>query len=449
MVQLMSTENTGQQDAAKGASHRRILCFDASAEVQPQTANTSAAMTPSISISTSVQLTEKTNTELVVRTRPTILSSNKPKRRIETVRCLPGPQAGLVKEPFALQQHQKDPVKKNSRKQDHNIHKQEPQSASTSSSDASKVEAGKQSESEKRSKSVERKHSYDVCNDDTKAKDSRNSRSASDSALKSGSRKDKEESGRKESAEKVPLKSREGRAEKKTSSQEMPNVTANKENEMKGSLPDQQPQSAPSSSVSRDLSPPAVAQPATQSQYKPPKTPSKTSSLAKQAAEMLHDIQGLSSPSTPVKGLGAGSSDLPGTGSKQEAPASCPRTPSRQKGKGKDGEGTPKQLIPPNTPDVPSCSPASEAGSENSINMAAHTLMILSRAAIARTGSPLKDSLRQEEVGEKSPTSSKNSKKRKQPISTSSPPPKKELKQSSSKKKDRVNTALFFFLMSA
>ncbi|XP_030601284.1 protein NPAT-like [Archocentrus centrarchus] len=432
VVQLMSADNTGQQDAAKGAGHRRILCFDASAEVQPQTAKTTktcAAMTPSTS--TSVQPTEKTNTETVVRTRPTILGGNKPKRRIETVRCLAGPQAGLVKEPFSLQQHQKDLVKKNSRKQDHNVHKQDSQSASTSIADASKAEAGKKSESEKRSKSVERKHGYDACNDDVKAKDSHNSRSVSDSALKSGSRKEKEESSRKESAEKAPLKSREGRAEKKTPSQEMPNVTANKENEMKGSMQEQQ-QSAPSSSASRDLSPPGIAQPTTQSQYKA----TKTSSLAKQAAEMLHDIQGLSSPSTPVKGLGAGSSDLPGTGSKQEAPSDCPRTPSQQKGKGKDGEGTPKHLMPPNTPDVPSCSPASEAGSENSINMAAHTLMILSRAAIARTGSPLKDSLRQEGVGEKSPTSSKNSKKRKQPISTSSPPPKKESKQSPSKKKD-------------
>uniref|UniRef100_A0AAX7VWE9 Protein NPAT C-terminal domain-containing protein n=1 Tax=Astatotilapia calliptera TaxID=8154 RepID=A0AAX7VWE9_ASTCA len=400
-VQPVSAGNTDQQDAEKGASHRRILCFDSSS---------------------------------VVRIRPTILGGNKPKRRVETVRCLASPQAGvsLVKEPFSLQQYQKDSAKKSSRKQDHNTHKQESQSASTSSADASKVEAGKKSESEKRSKSVVRKCSQDAHKDNSKPKDSYNSKSESDSALKSGSRKDKEESSRKESAEKVPLKPREGRTEKKTSSQEMPNVTANKENEMKGSMQDQQP----SSSASRDLSPPAVPQPASQSQSKVTKTPSKTSSLAKQAAEMLQDIQGLKSPANPVKGLGASSSDLPGSGSKQEAPADCPRTP-RQKGKVKDGEGTPKHLMPPNTPDVPGCSPASEAGSESSINMAAHTLMILSRAAIARTGSPLKDSLRQEGIGENSPTSSKNSKKRKQPISASSPPPKKESKRSPTKKKDR------------
>lgn len=455
MVQPVSAGNTDQQDAANGASHRRILCFDSSADVQPQTAKTtttSTAMTASTSPSPSIQQTEKTNTESVVRTRPTILGGNKPKRRVETVRCLASPQAGvsLVKEPFSLQQYQKDSAKKssrkqdhNTRKQDHNTHKQESQSASTSSADASKVEAGKKSESEKRSKSVERKCSQDAHKDNSKPKDSHNSRSESDSALKSGSRKDKEESSRKESAEKVPLKPREGRTEKKTPSQEMPNVTANKENEMKGSMQEQQQQSAASSSASRDLSPPAVTQPASQSQSKVTKTPSKTSSLAKQAAEMLQDIQGLKSPSNPNKVLGASSSDLPGTGSKQEAPADCPRTP-QQNGKGKDGEGTPKHLMPPNTPDVPGCSPASEAGSENSINMAAHTLMILSRAAIARTGSPLKDSLRQEEIGEKTPTSSKNSKKRKQPISASSPPPKKESKRSPTKKKDRVSTAAWF-----
>ncbi|XP_004561402.3 protein NPAT isoform X1 [Maylandia zebra] len=436
-VQPVSAGNTDQQDAEKGASHRRILCFDSSADIQPQTAKTtttSTAMTATTSPSPSIQQTEKTNTESVVRIRPTILGGNKPKRRVETVRCLASPQAGvsLVKEPFSLQQYQKDSAKKSSRKQDHNTHKQESQSASTSSADASKVEAGKKSESEKRSKSVERKFSQDAHKDNSKPKDSYNSKSESDSALKSGSRKDKEESSRKESAEKVPLKPREGRTEKKTSSQEMPNVTANKENEMKGSMQDQQP----SSSASRDLSPPAVPQPASQSQSKVTKTPSKTSSLAKQAAEMLQDIQGLKSPANPVKGLGASSSDLPGSGSKQEAPADCPRTP-RQKGKVKDGEGTPKHLMPPNTPDVPGCSPASEAGSESSINMAAHTLMILSRAAIARTGSPLKDSLRQEGIGENSPTSSKNSKKRKQPISASSPPPKKESKRSPTKKKDR------------
>lgn len=58
---------------------------------------------------------------------------------------------------------------------------------------------------------------------------------------------------------------------------------------------------------------------------------------------------------------------------------------------------TPRIMVPPATPDLPACSPASETGSENSISMAAHTLMILSRAAIARTSTatPLKDNTQQ------------------------------------------------------
>lgn len=54
-------------------------------------------------------------------------------------------------------------------------------------------------------------------------------------------------------------------------------------------------------------------------------------------------------------------------------------------------------MIPPVAPDLPACSPASETGSENSVSMAAHTLMILSRAAISRTASttPLKDNTQQ------------------------------------------------------
>ncbi|KAM9359134.1 protein NPAT [Symphorus nematophorus] len=438
LVQPVSAENTGQQDSAKGASHRRILCFDSSAEAQPQSAKTTrTALPPATNTSTSrsVQQTEKDNTQSVTRTKPAILGGNKPKRRVQTVRCSTDPQTegGFVKEaekPTPPQQTQKDPVKKNSRKQDHSIHNQDSQSASTSR--VSQPEALKKSESGRRSKSIDRKHSHDKDSDGAKAKDSHNSRSSSsDSAPKSATRKEKEESSRKELAEKAPAKSREGRTEKRTPSLEMPNVTANKENEIKGSMQEQQQQqSTPSSSASRDFSPPAVTQPTSNPQSKATKTPSKTSSLAKQAAEMLHDIQGLNSSSTPVKRPGAASSDLTlprtsGSGRNQEESTDCPRTPSRQK-KGKDAEGTPKHLMPPNTPDVPTCSPASEAGSESSINMAAHTLMILSRAAIARTGTPLKDSLRQEGVGEKSPRSSKNSKKRKPSSPAASPPAKKD-----------------------
>ncbi|XP_076591866.1 protein NPAT [Chaetodon auriga] len=433
-VQPKSTENAGQQDSAKGPRHRRILCFDASSEVEPQTAKTTGTTSPPTTntvTSQTVQQTEKDNTQLVTRTKPAILGGNKPKRRVQTVRCSADPQTdgGFVREaekPMPPQQHQKDPVKRNSRKQDHSIQNQEPARASASRVDASKPETLKKSESGKKSKSTDRKHSNDKDGDGAKAKDSHSSNSlSSDSALKSGTRKEKEETSRKELAEKTPAKSCEGRAEKRTPSQEMPSVTANKENEIKGSMQEQQ--LTPSSSASRDFSPPASTQPTSNPQSQTTKTPSKTISLVKQAAVMLHDIHGLNSPSTPVKrpGADAGLSRISASGCNKEEPPDCPRTPSRQK-KGKDGEGTPKHLMPPNTPDVPSCSPASEAGSENSINMAAHTLMILSRAAIARTGTPLKDSLRQEGVGEKLPTSSKNSKKRKPSSPTSSPPPKKD-----------------------
>ncbi|XP_056230773.1 protein NPAT [Seriola aureovittata] len=444
VIQPLSAENS-QQDAAKGSSHRRILCFESSAEVQPQTSKTKTT-TPSATNTSTSRSVQKDNTQLALRTKPAILGGNKPKRRVEIVRCSADPQTagGLMKEAEKStppQQHHKDSLKKNSRKQDYKFNKQESESASTSRADSSQSETLKKSESGSRSESNNRIHNHDKGNDDAKGSDCQSSRSSSDSALKSGTRKEKEESSRKEPTEKAPAKSREGRTEKRTPSQEIPNVTANKENEIKGSMQEQQQQSTPSS----DFSPPAVTQPTSNPQSKATKAPSKTSSLAKQAAEMLQDIQGINTPSTPVKRPGASSSDnslprTPATGHNQEESADCPRTP-RQK-KVKNGEGTPKRLMPPNTPDAPTCSPSSEAGSENSINMAAHTLMILSRAAIARTGTPLKDSLRQDGVGEKSPTSSKNSKKRKQSSPTASPPAKKESKRSPSKKKDRERKKL-------
>lgn len=421
-----------------GPSHRRILCFEPQAVSEPETAaETSTPAAPNTTTSQSPQQPEKEPNPSVSRTKPAILGGNKPKRRVETVRCSAEPFDGgnVVKESNYFQQ--KD-VRKSSRKQDHSSLKETSSSEIGSSIDSSQPETATKSESEKRSKSVDRKHNHNSRDDTLKGKDAHHSRS-SDSSLKSGTKKDKEESGRKEPADKNS-KSRDGRAEKKAPSQMVPNVTANKENEMKGSVAEQKQPSTPSPSASRDFSPSAAAQPASNPQSKTAKTPSKTSSLAKQAAEMLQDIQGLNPPSTPTKRPGAEQS-LPGTGCDQETPAECPATPLRQK-KGKDVEGTPKRLMPPNTPEVPTSSPASEAGSESSINMAAHTLMILSRAAIARTGTPLKDNLRQEEAGEKSPAGLKISKKRKQSSPTSSPPPKKEAKQSPSKKKDRERKKL-------
>ncbi|XP_043974574.1 protein NPAT isoform X1 [Gambusia affinis] len=421
---------SGQKDAAKGSSgssHRRILRFDSSlSEVRPQTTRT--AGTPTHSASSTSQHTrpiESDNRPAGGRTKPAILGSSKPKRRVETVRCSADPKGGanLLQETVSLQTQQKDSVKKTPRKQMLIIHDQESQNARTDN------EAEKSQSREATVDGLHRPH-----DDGSKAKDACSSRSlSSDSSFRSGSRKENEEGGRKEAGEKASLKSREGRMERRTSSQENPNIRANKENEMKGGSQDKQQSSTPSSSASRDFSPPAAPQ------AKPTKAASKTSSLAKQAAEML---QGLSSPPPPVRKAVVSSSDhmLSGSDHISEATADCQRTPSRQKN-AKNTEGTPKQLLPPNTPDVPTCSPASEAGSENSINMAAHTLMILSRAAIARTGTPLKDSLRQEEVGEKSPSSSK-SKKRKQSPDGESPSAKRERKRSPSIKKDKERKKL-------
>ncbi|CAN9511501.1 unnamed protein product [Ophioblennius macclurei] len=436
------TASKKADQSATSSSHRRILCFEGPAAPEPQTGRARKASPPAASTkSTSppAQQPEKDPIPSMSRTKPAILGGNKPKRRVETVRCPAEPIAGgsFDKEhnPF---QPQKD-VRKNSRKQDHSSSRQESADETVSSTGTLLPETAKKTDSEKRSKSTDRKHHHDP----SKGKDAHRSRSSSsDSALKSGSKKDKEDRGRKEPADK-PSKSREGRPEKKAPSQTVPNVTANKENEIKGSGKEPKPQPAPSPTASRDFSPSSVAQPTSNPQSNTAKAPSKTSSLAKQAAEMLQDIQGLNSPPTPAKKPGGGSSEqnVPKPSCNQETPVDCPGTPSRQK-KGKDGEATPKHLMPPNTPDVPTCSPTSEAGSESSINMAAHTLMILSRAAIARTGTPLKDSLRQEGAGEKSPAGSKMSKKRKQSSPTSSPPPKKEAKPSPSKKKDRERKKL-------
>ncbi|XP_062949947.1 protein NPAT [Cynocephalus volans] len=123
--------------------------------------------------------------------------------------------------------------------------------------------------------------------------------------------------------------------------------------------------------------------------------------------EMLQDVQWHS----PVNRL-ADSSDLPvprtpgpGTGEKhKEEPTDGIKVPSSRRF-GEDSS-TPKVMVPPVTPDLPACSPASETGSENSVNMAAHTLMILSRAAISRTTSatPLKDNTQQFRASSRSTT---------------------------------------------
>ncbi|XP_038141480.1 protein NPAT [Cyprinodon tularosa] len=421
-----------QKDLTKTFSHKRILCFESSAsEVQSQATKTTGTPTPAAP-KTSQPTQESDNRGAACRTKPAILGGSKPKRRVETVRCSSDPQGGvnLLKHAASSQKQRRDSIKKTPRKQMLVIHDQEPQNANSSS----QPDAEKKSQSKEVSKSFEGSHGPN--DEESKAKESCSSRSPSSDLLRSGSRKDNEEISRKEAGEKSSSKSREARTEKRSSSQDSVNVRANKENEMKGSLEDRKQQSTMASPASRDFSPPPVAQ------AKPGKAASKTSSLAKQAAEMLQDLRGLSSPSNPLRKAGAGTPELSLSEAdhNQEVPGDCQRTPSGPRN-AKNAEGTPKQLLLPNTPDVPTCSPASEAGSESSINMAAHTLMILSRAAIARTGTPLKDSLRQEEAGEKSPASSK-SKKRKLSPARESPSAKRECKRSPSSKKDKERKKL-------
>ncbi|XP_054649540.1 protein NPAT isoform X2 [Dunckerocampus dactyliophorus] len=422
-------QNLQNETKDASASHKRILCFESPTEVQPPTSKPATTATSSVTntmTSQNATQTKKGHSHVAPRTRPAILGGNKPKRKVETIRCSADHQtSGNLVMPISPQQ-QENNVKTNS-----TILNQESQTASGSGVGLSQPESVKNSEPGSTSKPVAGKHSLNK--DGAQTKDSGSSKSLlSVSELKCISSKEKYEGSRKEPEEE--------QIEKKTLPQDKPKVTANKENEVIGSSQEQLQLSTSSSLGTSDLGPPAVTP------SKSAKIPSKTKSLAKQAAEMLQNIQGLSSPHRPGKKSGISIPDLTGlrthgAGNNQEESVDCPRTPLQQK-KGKDAEGTPKNVLPHNTPDVPTCSPASEAGSENSINMAAHTLMILSRAAIARTGTPLKDSLRQEEVGEKSPPSLKNSKKRKQSPSTASPPAKKASKQSPDKKKDRQRKKL-------
>ncbi|XP_036114361.1 protein NPAT [Molossus molossus] len=120
--------------------------------------------------------------------------------------------------------------------------------------------------------------------------------------------------------------------------------------------------------------------------------------LSKHTTEMLQDVQRHSPVSRLVDSTHLSVSRTPGSGAGEkhkEEPTDGIKVPSSRRLM--EDSSTPKVMVPPVTPDLPACSPASEAGSENSVNMAAHTLMILSRAAISRTTSttPLKDNTQQ------------------------------------------------------
>uniref|UniRef100_A0A8C3U0M7 Nuclear protein, coactivator of histone transcription n=1 Tax=Catharus ustulatus TaxID=91951 RepID=A0A8C3U0M7_CATUS len=133
----------------------------------------------------------------------------------------------------------------------------------------------------------------------------------------------------------------------------------------------------------------------------PAKAPSQglglPSPFSKQHVEMLQDIQWQSPAGKTVE-----NGELPvprtpsGVGDRHtDDTTDSVRTPTCRRFT--EDSSTPRIMVPPATPDLPACSPASETGSENSVSMAAHTLMILSRAAIARTSTatPLKDNTQQ------------------------------------------------------
>ncbi|NXM04487.1 NPAT protein, partial [Tyrannus savana] len=122
-----------------------------------------------------------------------------------------------------------------------------------------------------------------------------------------------------------------------------------------------------------------------------------SSPFSKQCVEMLQDIQWQSPAGKTVE-----NGELPvprtpsGVGDRHaDDTTDSVRTPTCRRFN--EDSTTPRIMVPPATPDLPACSPASETGSENSVSMAAHTLMILSRAAIARTSTatPLKDNTHQ------------------------------------------------------
>ncbi|KFV05817.1 Protein NPAT, partial [Tauraco erythrolophus] len=121
------------------------------------------------------------------------------------------------------------------------------------------------------------------------------------------------------------------------------------------------------------------------------------SPFTKQCVEVLQDVQWQSPTSKTVE-----NGELPvprtpsGVGDRHtDDTTDSVRTPTCRRFN--EDSTTPRIMVPPATPDLPACSPASETGSENSVSMAAHTLMILSRAAIARTSTatPLKDNTQQ------------------------------------------------------
>ncbi|XP_062408595.1 protein NPAT [Sardina pilchardus] len=352
--------------------------------------------------------------------KPIILGGNRSKRRVETVRVedkTPQPSA------FTAPQNRDT----SDRIPNASGGKEKSSDAPKAAAAAAAVQQGPSTRSESRRKPhMTEKPDAGGTSSNVAQNTKPSQRLQLQSTKSTGAKRDGNESGKQET-----VRAQDGRSEtdeRTAPAQEASPVTSNKENELEAHEGAERAQPAS----------PAPPEPPSAASAAPSKALSKTSPLTKQAAEMLQDIQGLHPAATPPKKPGLSCLDLPlprtpGLGRLQEDSLDGLRTPGRPR-HGREGEGTPRHLLPPATPELPSCSPASETGSENSINMAAHTLMILSRAA--RTGGPLKDSLRQEEAA--APTVPTNSKKRKP--SDHSPADKKE--HSSSKKKAKKQKKL-------
>uniref|UniRef100_A0A8C1TNM0 Nuclear protein, ataxia-telangiectasia locus n=1 Tax=Cyprinus carpio TaxID=7962 RepID=A0A8C1TNM0_CYPCA len=387
---LPQTSEQQKSVSATSPSHRRILCFDVTPE------------SPAAAQQVQKEITQTEPKQPLV--------SDTRKRRIETVRL---PEVKNSEKVTIFHQQKEAPKSKVTEKGPNLIILS---NAKSSNKAAIEPEALIRSESPNKSQASQKEDGGVVSK----------SSAPGQKQKPAGNTKDNTQE---ESCEKKLLKPAE-RSSEKTSLQNSPGVTANKENELE-SCQCQTP-ARPAEELSTEKSTATVSSSSS-------KTLCKTSPLTKQAVEMLQDIQGQAPAATPPKRPVAGCPDLPiprtpGPGRAQEDLTDGLRTPSRQRLR-REGESTPRHLPPPATPDIPSCSPASEAGSENSINMAAHTLMILSRAA--RTGGPLKDSLRQEEASAGKSAIPKGKKRKQIELS---PPAKKELQlssSSSSKKKSK------------
>ncbi|KAJ8348574.1 hypothetical protein SKAU_G00271630 [Synaphobranchus kaupii] len=452
------SETGGQQQPPEDASaghgpapsssphpHRRVLCFDASAENPDPAPNLTQAeetlsppkgpaCTPAAPISASSGQQPR-------KEPPSGQSSGSAKLRAIQPAILRGSKTlgGKTKPEAGKGADKKKPSEapKESEKR-----ATEPSSSPSSSasepgtktpSTSSRKDAAPP-EPAKRKSECRRKSHQSEKKDDEESGSTHNIKSAAPghrtTSRSTSSKKQAEERSRAEKSEGTQ-KCKEARPERRGSSQPLPpHITANKENEVEQSRGEQPPAGAVSQ---EDSVPAAVSLPAPATQVGSSRAPSMTSPLTKQAAEMLQDIQGHNPVATPTKRPGLGCPGLPlprtpGSGCHPEEPPDSLRTPIRQRPV-REGDGTPRHLPPPATPDMPTCSPASEAGSESSINMAAHTLMILSRAAIARTGTPLKDSVRQQGAAA---TATPKGKKRKLAEPLASPALKKEPQHSGS-----------------